>query len=103
MVFEAQLVVTPVGKPVAVPIPVAPVVVCEIGVKAVLMHTVGVDEALLAVFVAVTVTIFVCGLLDPLLLSAVTVMVPPVVPDVTVIVVVPMPVFTVHPEGTCHV
>ena len=65
MVFEAQLAVTPDGKPVAIPIPVAPVVVCVIGVKAVLMHTVGVDEALVAVFVAVTVTIFVCGLLDP--------------------------------------
>jgi hypothetical protein len=37
--------VTPLGKPVAVPIPVAPVVVCVIAVKAVLIHNVGVDDA----------------------------------------------------------
>jgi hypothetical protein len=37
------------------PIPVAPVVVCVIAVSAVLIHTVGVDEATLTVLVAVTV------------------------------------------------
>jgi hypothetical protein len=36
------------------PIPVAPVVVCVIGVSAVLMHNVGVDEGALAELLAVT-------------------------------------------------
>ena len=41
IVFPAQVAVTPVGKTVAVPIPVAPVVVWVIfGVKAVLIHKV---------------------------------------------------------------
>ena len=41
IVFEAQVAVTPVGKPVAVPIPVAPVVVWVIfGDKVVLIHNV---------------------------------------------------------------
>ena len=49
---------TPVGKPEAVPIPVAPVVVCVIlGDNAVLMHKVGVLEGLPAVFAAVTVIV----------------------------------------------
>ena len=41
----------------AVPIPVAPVVVCVIGVSAVLIHNVGVDEAALTVLVALTVIV----------------------------------------------
>ena len=45
MVLAAQAADTPVGKPVAVPIPVAPVVVCVMGVNAVLIHKVGVLEA----------------------------------------------------------
>ena len=45
IVFEAHAAVTPDGNPVAVPIPVAPVVVCVILVKAVLMQSVGVEEA----------------------------------------------------------
>jgi hypothetical protein len=57
MVFDAQLAVTPAGKPVAVPIPVAPAVVCVIFVMAVLIQTVGVDEATLAVFATVTVIV----------------------------------------------
>ena len=44
MVFDAQFAVTPPGNPVAVPMPVAPVVVWVTGVKAVLMHKVGVDD-----------------------------------------------------------
>jgi hypothetical protein len=40
MVFAAQLAVTPAGRPVAVPIPVPPVVVWVILVKRVLMHRV---------------------------------------------------------------
>ena len=55
--FEAQAAVTPVGKPVAVPIPVAPVVVCVILVRVVLIQSVGVDEAAPAVFAAVTVIV----------------------------------------------
>ena len=57
MVLDDQLAVTPVGKPVAVPIPIAPVVVCVIFVKAVLIHKVGVDEAAPAVLAAVTVIV----------------------------------------------
>ena len=34
IVLAAQAAVTPAGKPVAMPIPVAPVVVCVIGVRA---------------------------------------------------------------------
>ena len=59
MVFEDQLAVTPVGNPVAVLIPVAPVVVCVIGSKALLIHKVGVVDAELTVLTAVTVINFV--------------------------------------------
>ena len=45
---------TPAGSPVAVPIPVAPVVACVIFVKAVLMQSVGVEEATPTVFTGVT-------------------------------------------------
>ena len=45
---------TPEGSPVAVPIPVAPVVACVIFVKAVLMQRVGAEEAGLTVFAGVT-------------------------------------------------
>ena len=37
--------------------PVAPVVVCVIGVSAVLIHSVGVDDAALTVLAAVTVIV----------------------------------------------
>ena len=50
IVFDAQDAVTPAGRPVAVPIPVAPVVVWVTAVKAVLMHSVGVEEAEPTVF-----------------------------------------------------
>ena len=50
MVLVAQAAVTPAGSPVAVPIPVALVVVCVIAVRAVLMHRVGAEEAAEAVF-----------------------------------------------------
>ena len=55
IVLDAQPAVTPAGKPLADPIPVAPVVLCVIFVKAVLIHKVGVDEAVPTVLVAVTV------------------------------------------------
>ena len=50
MVFDAQEAVTPVGRPVAVPMPVARVVVWVIAVSAVLMQSDGVEEAAEAVF-----------------------------------------------------
>jgi len=49
--------ITPVGNPVAVLIPVAPVVVWVIAVRAVLIHKVGVEEAVPTVFAAVTVIV----------------------------------------------
>ena len=57
MVLDAKAAVTPAGNPVAVPMPVAPVVACVILVNAVLMHKVGVDEAAPAVLFGVTVIV----------------------------------------------
>ena len=57
IVFNAQAAVTPAGKPVAVPIPVAPVVAKVIFVNTLLIHNVGVDEGLPAVLAAVTVIV----------------------------------------------
>ena len=57
IVFDAHTGVTPNGNPVAVPIPVAPVVVCVILVKAVFTQSVGVDDAVPAVLAAVTVMV----------------------------------------------
>ena len=58
IVLLNQAVVTPVGKPVAVPIPVAPVVVCVIGViNAVFTHKVGVDEGAEAVLFVFTIIV----------------------------------------------
>ena len=55
--LEAQLAITPVGRPVAMPIPVAPVTACVMLVKAVLIHKVGVEDAAPAVFSAITVIV----------------------------------------------
>ena len=55
--FDANDAVTPAGNPTGLPIHVAPVVVLVIGVKAVLIHKVGVDDAALAVFAGVTVIV----------------------------------------------
>ena len=57
IVLVAHVAVTPVGKPVAVPIPVAPVVVCVIAVSAVLIHNVGVLDGALTVLAGVTVIV----------------------------------------------
>ena len=57
MVFAAQAAVTPAGRPVGVPMPVAPVVVCVILVSAVLIHSVGVEDAVPAVLSGVTVIV----------------------------------------------
>ena len=55
IVLAAHKAVTPVGKPVTVPIPVAPVVVWVIGVNAVLIHNVGALEAAVTVLSALTI------------------------------------------------
>ena len=57
MVLEAQAAVTPAGKPVAEPIPVAPVVAIVILVSAVLIHKVGVLDGVPAVLAGVTVMV----------------------------------------------
>ena len=57
IVLAAQAAVTPAGSPVAVPIPVAPVVVCVIAVRAVLTQSVGEEEAVLVVISGVTVMV----------------------------------------------
>ena len=57
MVLPAQAALTPVGKLVAAPIPVANVVACVIGVRAVLIHSVGLEEAAPTVMSAVTVIV----------------------------------------------
>ena len=55
--FANHVAVTPAGSPVAVPIPVAPVVVCVIFVNAVLIHNSGADEAAETVFAGFTVMV----------------------------------------------
>jgi len=55
---------TPEGKPVAAPMPVAPVVVCVISVSAVLTQSVGADDAAVTVFSGVTVIVPV-ALIEP--------------------------------------
>ena len=57
IVSEAQEAVTPIGRPVGVPIPVAPVVVCVIAVRAVLIQRVGVEDAAPTVLSSVTVMV----------------------------------------------
>ena len=55
--FDAHVAKTPAGSPIAVPIPVAPVVVWVIFVNAVLMQSVGVDEAAPTVLSGFTVMV----------------------------------------------
>jgi hypothetical protein len=55
--LAAQVAVTPVGSPVAVPIPVAPVVVCVIAVNAVLIQSDGVAVGAVTVLFGVTVIV----------------------------------------------
>jgi len=57
IVLDDQEALTPAGKPVAVPIPVAPVVAIVIFVNAVLIHTLGLEEGEPAVLLAVTVMV----------------------------------------------
>ena len=56
-VSELNIALTPVGNPVATPIPVAPVVICVMVPKDVLIHKVGVDDAALVVLSGVTVIV----------------------------------------------
>ena len=57
IVLDAQAAVTPAGRPEAVPMPMALVVICVIAVRAVLMHRVGVEEAAPTVLSGVTVMV----------------------------------------------
>ena len=57
IVLVAHAAVTPAGKPVAVPIPVALAVLCVILLNVVLIHKLGVLEAALAVMAGVTVIV----------------------------------------------
>ena len=57
IVLEAKLAITPAGNPVVTPIPVAPIVVWVMLVKALLIHNVGVVEAAVAVIKGVTVIV----------------------------------------------
>jgi hypothetical protein len=57
IVFEDHEAFTPAGNPVVVPMPVAPVVVWVIAVRAVFIQSVGVDEATLTVLFGVTVIV----------------------------------------------
>ena len=63
--FDAHEAVTPEGKPVAAPIPVAPVVVWVIAVSAVFKHKVGVVDAALTVLFGVTVIVPVANKAGP--------------------------------------
>ena len=73
IVFADHAAVTPAGRPVEVPIPVAPVVVWVILGKAVLIHKVGVLEAVPAVLERVTVKVAVAIPAQPLVSITVTV------------------------------
>ena len=57
MTSEDQAAVTPLGSPVAVPMPVAPVVAIVISVRAVLTQSVGFELAAPAVLSSVIVTV----------------------------------------------
>ena len=57
IVFETQEAVTPAGRPVGMPMPVAPVVVCVMAVRAVFTHRVGVEDAVPAVLSGVTMIV----------------------------------------------
>ena len=83
MVLLAKAALTPAGKPVAAPIPVAPVVLCVMALKGVLIQSVGVEEAAPAVLLGLTVNV---PLLVAVPLEVVTAIVP-VVPLPTVAVI----------------
>ena len=57
IVLVSHVAVTPVGSPVATPMPIAPVVVCVMLVNAVFIQSEGVLDAVPAVLFAVTVIV----------------------------------------------
>jgi len=57
MVLADHAALTPAGNSVGVPIPVAPVVVCVIAVRAVLIQSVGVEDAAVTVLFGITVIV----------------------------------------------
>ena len=57
IVLGAQAALTPAGKPVGTPMPVAPVVAIVIGINAVLIHSVGFEDGGPAVLSGVTVIV----------------------------------------------
>ena len=57
IVSELNVALTPEGNPVAVPMPLAPVVVCVMVVRALLIQMVGVLDAALVVLSGVTVIV----------------------------------------------
>ena len=69
MVFDAHTAFTPAGNPVAVPIPVAPVVVCVIFVNKVFTHSVSEGDDELTVLAGVTVIALLVADATQLLLS----------------------------------
>ena len=75
IVLVAHAAVTPAGKPVAVPIPVAPVVATVILVKAVLIHKVGELDAVAAVL-TFTVKVSVPVPVTPFIVTATVPVVP---------------------------
>ncbi len=99
MVFAAQLAVTPAGRPVAVPIPVAPVVVCVIAVSAVLMHRVGFADAADAVLTGVTVIVPVALILPQPPVNGMLYINVPLAVGVPLIVMVFAAQFAVTPAG----
>jgi len=98
--------VTPAGKPVAAPMPVAPVVAIVIGVSAVFRQSVGEDEGVPAVLSGVTVTVVVTG--GPAHVPSVGVIVYTTVPAIAPVafsvwvMLLPLPFDApVTPLGTC--
>ena len=57
IVLDDQAAVTPAGRPIAAPMPVAPVVVWVMLVKTILIQSVGEDEAADTILSAVTIIV----------------------------------------------
>ncbi len=57
ILLEAQLAITPSGKPTGVPIPVAPLVKCDISVSSESTHSVGEEDAIPAVLMLAMVIV----------------------------------------------
>ena len=99
IVLAANAAVTPAGRPVAVPIPVAPVVVCVIAVSAVLIHRVGVEDAMDTVLSGVTVIVPVASMLPQPPVNGMVYINVPLAVGVPLIVMVLAAQFAVTPAG----